>query len=71
VLTNFDAQPNERGRRFNPKTREHELEIHFQYPIVGDGIKWKDPKKKTSGYKVLNGSKTKSLRVEKRDGRGK
>ena len=57
--------------KFNPKTREHELEIHFQHPIVGDGIKWKDPKKKALGYKVLNGSKTTSLRVEKRDGRGK
>jgi hypothetical protein len=57
--------------KFNSKTREHELEIHFQHPIVGDGIKWKDPKKKTLGYTVLNGSKTTSLRVEKRDGRGK
>jgi len=57
--------------KFNPKTRNHELEIHFQHPIVGDGIKWKDPKKKTLGYKVLNGSKTTSLQVEKRDGRGK
>lgn len=52
--------------KFNPKTRDHELEIHFQHPIVGDGIKWKDPKKKTLGYKVLNGSKTTSLQVEKR-----
>jgi DNA invertase Pin-like site-specific DNA recombinase len=57
--------------RFNPKTRNHELEIHFQHPIVGDGIKWKDPKKKTLGYKVVNGSKTTQIRVEKRDGRGK
>jgi len=57
--------------KFNSKTREHELEIHFQHPIVGDGIKWKDPKKKTLGYKVLNGSKTTYVRVEKRDGRGK
>lgn len=57
--------------KFNPKTRDHELEIHFQHPIVGDGIKWKDPKKKTLGYKVLNGSKMTSIRVEKRDGRGK
>ena len=57
--------------KFNAETRNHELEIHFQHPIVGDGIKWKDPKKKTLGYKVLNGSKTTSLQVEKRDGRGK
>jgi DNA invertase Pin-like site-specific DNA recombinase len=57
--------------KFNRQTRDHELEIHFQHPIVGDGIKWKDPKKKTLGYKVLNGSKTTQIRVEKRDGRGK
>lgn len=57
--------------KFNPKTRDHELEIHFQHPIVGDGIKWNDPKKKAFGYKLLKGSKTTHLRVEKRDGRGK
>lgn len=57
--------------KFNPKTRAHELKIHFQHPIVGDGIKWNDPKKKSLGYKVLKGSKTTSVRVEKRDGRGK
>jgi DNA invertase Pin-like site-specific DNA recombinase len=57
--------------RFNRKTRDHELDIYFQHPIVDDGIKWKDPKKKTLGYKVLNGSKTTQIRVEKRDGRGK
>ena len=57
--------------RFLPKTRDHELEIHFQHPIVGDGIKYKDPKVKTKGYKVIEGSKTTQIRVEKRDGRGK
>lgn len=57
--------------RFLPDTRDHELEIHFKHPIVGDGIRWKDPKVKSKGYKVLNGSKTTSVRVEKRDGRGK
>ncbi len=56
---------------FLPKTRDHELEIHFQHPIVGDGIKYKDPKVKTKGYKVIEGSKTTQIRVEKRDGRGK
>jgi hypothetical protein len=57
--------------KFSPKTRDHELEIHFQQPIAGNGIKWKKPKKKTWGYKVLNGSKTTSLLVEKRNGSGK
>lgn len=57
--------------RFLPDTREHELAIHFKHPIVGDGIKWKDAKVKSKGYKVLDGSKTTSIMVEKRDGRGK
>lgn len=57
--------------RFLPDSREHELDIHFKHPIVGDGIKWKDTKVKSKGYKVLDGSKTTSIKVEKRDGRGK
>lgn len=28
------------------------LGIYFQHPIVWDGIKWIDPKKKTLGHKV-------------------
>jgi len=57
--------------RFLPKTRDHELEIHFKHPIIGDGIKYKDPKVKAKGYTLLEGSKTTQIRVEKRDGRGK
>jgi len=57
--------------RFLPKTRDHELEIHFKHPIVGDGIKYKDPKVKAKGYKLLEGSKTTQIRVKKRDARGK
>jgi DNA invertase Pin-like site-specific DNA recombinase len=57
--------------RFIPKTRDHELEIHFKHAIVGDKVKYKDPKAKAKGYKVLAGSKTTQIRVEKRDGRGK
>lgn len=57
--------------KFNAKTRAHELEIHFKHPIVGDGIKYNNPERKRQGYTVLNGSKKTSVRVEKRDGRGK
>lgn len=32
--------------KFNRKTRAHELDIHFRHPIVGDGIKYKDPRKR-------------------------
>ncbi len=57
--------------RFLPETRDHELTIHFNHPLVGDKLRWKDPKKKSLGYKVIPGSKETHLRVEKRDGRGK
>ena len=57
--------------RFLPDTRDHELTIHFNHPIVGDKIQWKDPKVKSKGYKVVKGSETTQIRVEKRDGRGK
>lgn len=57
--------------KFNAKTRAHELEIHFKHPIVGDGIKYNNPERKRQGYTVLDGSKKTSIRVEKRDGRGK
>lgn len=57
--------------KFLPDTRDHELTIHFKHPIVGDGIRWKNPKVKTKGYSVLEGSKTTQIKVEKRDGRGK
>ena len=57
--------------KFNPKTRDHELDIYFEHPIVGDSIKWNDPKKKTLGYKVLEGTNKTQIRVEKRDNRGK
>lgn len=57
--------------RFLRDTRDHELTIHFHHPIVDDKVKWKDPKKKSLGYKVVQGSKETLLRVEKRDARGK
>ena len=57
--------------RFLAETGDHELTIHFHHPIVGDKVKWKDPQKKSLGYKVIQGSKEIPLRVEKRDARGK
>ncbi len=57
--------------KFNAKTRAHELDIHFKHPIVGDGIKYKNPERKRQGYTVLEGSKTTKIQVEKKDNRGK
>jgi len=50
----------------------HDLEeLGVGIPIVGDKVKWKAHKKKSLGYKVIQGSNETHLRLEKRDGRGK
>lgn len=57
--------------RFDRESRSHQLDIHFHHPIVGDGIKWRNPKKKSLGYDLIEGSKKTEIIVEKRDGRGR
>lgn len=52
------------------ESREHELVMHFRLPIVGDGIDWKDPTNKRSGYTLREGVSDVSLTVSKKDGRG-
>lgn len=56
--------------KYLPETREHQLLMHFHLPIVGDGIKWLDPDKKSRGYEVLEGDREATLAVKKRDKRG-
>lgn len=41
--------------------REHELKIEFRLPYVGDRLKYNDPSKKSDGYSIRNGRKTKTL----------
>ena len=38
--------------------------------IVGDRIEWKNPKQKSQGYTLVEGQKTDTVTLSKRDGRG-
>ena len=52
--------------KYDEKKNEHELSIQFQLPIVGDGISWKNPAKKSEGYKIKKGKREASLTVKKK-----
>lgn len=39
-----------------PDTQSHQLKLHFRLPIVGDQLRWLDPKRKSKGYEILDGS---------------
>ena len=39
------------------KNRNHNLSILFKYPIVGDRHEWNNPKKKSEGYQIGEGTK--------------
>ena len=41
--------------------REHELEIEFRLPYVGDDFEWIDPTQKSKGYRVYEGQSSMKL----------
>ena len=41
--------------------REHELEIEFRLPYVGDSFEWLDPSRKSKGYRIQEGESTRKL----------
>ena len=47
---------------FDPKTKEHLIDIKFKYPIVGDRHEYIDPSKKSKGYEIIDGEITHNLR---------
>ena len=47
--------------RLDKKTNDHTLKTFFHMGLVGDGIEYIDPKRKSAGYKVLEGKKTTSV----------
>ena len=53
--------------KYLPETNEHQIEIMFHLPIVGDGIKYKDANQKSLGYKVIKGEKSTTLMLKKKD----
>ena len=55
--------------KYDEEKNEHDLSIHFQLPIVGDGIEWKNPERRRDGYKLKNGKKTKAIVVKQKDRR--
>ena len=38
------------------ENHEHQLSIRFKYPIVGDSYEWNDPKDKSKGHQIHEGS---------------
>ena len=38
------------------QNHQHQLSIRFKYPIVGDSHEWDDPKEKSKGYQIHEGS---------------
>ena len=43
--------------------QQHRLDVSFQFPWVGDKFVYNDPNRKSSGYQVIDGRKTKTKRV--------
>jgi DNA invertase Pin-like site-specific DNA recombinase len=47
--------------RLDKKTLDHELQVFFRLGLVGDGIEYVNPKRKSDGYKVVEGKKKTSV----------
>ena len=56
--------------KYDRAKNQHDLQIKFQLPIVGDGIVWNDPKKKGLGYTLKRGKRSKMVVFKKKAGRG-
>lgn len=41
--------------RWLPNAGEHQLNIQFRLPIVGDQLQWRDEKQKSLGYELIDG----------------
>ncbi len=56
---------------YNPDLKEHQLELKFQLPVVGDGVVWKNKDRKSEGYKLKKGKQTISVEIKKKDPRSR
>lgn len=52
---------------YDSESKEHRLELKFLLPIVGDGIVWKNLKRKSEGYKLKKGKDITTVRIKKKD----
>ena len=43
------------GVRLDKKTLDHELKVFFRLRLVGDGIEYVNPRRKSNGYRVVEG----------------
>jgi len=47
--------------RLDKKTNDHTLKTFFHMGLVGDGIEYVDPNRRSAGYKVIEGKKSTSV----------
>jgi DNA invertase Pin-like site-specific DNA recombinase len=50
---------------YDPDAKRHKLSIHFKLPIVGDRLKWRDPKKKSLGYDLTEGDRVMGIELDR------
>jgi prefoldin subunit 5 len=48
-------------------TKEHTLDVEFSLPIVGDQLVYKDPKKKSLGYDIIDGESVLAITADFQD----
>jgi DNA invertase Pin-like site-specific DNA recombinase len=51
-----------------PGKGQHELKVQFSLPIVGDGLRWLDAKKKSEGYEIVDGTNQTTATLTQRQG---
>ena len=52
---------------FDGDTKEHTLDVEFSLPIVGDQLVYKDPKKKSLGYDIIDGESVLAITADFQD----
>lgn len=55
----------------NQETQEHEFKIFYNLPIVDDGIRYKNDKKKSMGYDIIEGGNQSGFTLPKLEVRGR
>ena len=47
--------------RLDNKTNDHTLKVFFRMGLVGDGIEYVDPNRRSAGYRVIEGKTNTSV----------
>ena len=48
---------------FNESERTHNIKLKLKLPLIADGFKWKDERKKSQGYIISEGSYEKDIEL--------